>query len=294
MDGRSVIMFEGGEGGALLSSARGVHALAPFSPSIRRCLAAASHLIHAATSERDEEAARQIAREAASLTNMAIAQVEQVVGPLDEERALIYQAEGGGFTCGSVGKPPIPLPWPVPERVSITDLVRSGVVDDGIIELVRKARAEKIDLREIFAQPERMAAKLGVTLSEQSVTHLGVLAPDKLAAIPDETDREVVALFHKVLEDGRYVDTWHTRPYAIAHQLDVTISEAALERVVAGGARGAFLHYGPPGGEVMSVIAAGVIVAGVAIAVGIVGEVAAQHVEDLDKLVIDRSNLAKF
>ena len=143
--------------------------------------------------------------EATQLANMAVEQVEQVVGPLDRERALIYQDEDGGFTCGSVGRPPIPIPWPPPERPAISELLAAGVVDGGMVELIRAAGAGDVKLTRVFEDPARVAEQLGVEISEQGVEHLRVLSPAAVEGIEEETDREIVRYFHEVIEDGRHV-----------------------------------------------------------------------------------------
>lgn len=292
MSQRTVIIFKGGRDGALLSSPDGVRPIPAFPAAIRGNLVAAASMVRAATAVREEEIAKKLAAQATKLSNLAVEQVEQVVGPLARDRALIYQDDDGGFTCGSTGKPPIPIPWPPLARPSVAALVRSGAIGKDLVELIRTARTEDFSLGRIFEDPAGAAQELGVSLSEQSVRDLQMLSPSNLDNISDEVDQEIAKYFHKVIEDGRFLETWHTRPYEVSRELEVTMSEAALERLISGGASPAFQHLG--GAGPYASIGAGVIIAGIAITVGIVGEVAAFELEDVQSMVRDRSGVTKY
>jgi len=70
----------------------------------------------------DRGFAKKLGRQATELCNLAIGQLEQLLGPLDRDRALVYQSEHGGFTCGAVGGPPLAFSWPPKSCKSIAGL----------------------------------------------------------------------------------------------------------------------------------------------------------------------------
>ena len=95
-------------------------------------------------------------------------------------------------------------------------------------------------------------------------------------------------MFHAVLKDGRFTTDWFERPRLVADELKFKLSDSALDKILAVGSRGSIIDRLSDGG---SAIAAGVIWAGVCIAVGtlFVGQM-----NPLDTLIKDRSNVEKF
>lgn len=233
---KMVILFGGGDGGGLIITEHGVRPIPPFDPAIRASLKSAAAMVNAVAAIKSDKTRSKMAKMATSLSNLAVEQVEAVVGPLDAERSLIFQDSDGGFTCGSIGKPPIPLPWPPRSMPSVQDFIGAGVIDTDILELIHVVKDKKIALTGLFEKPAEVAKKLRLSLSEKSAKDLNLLAPSKLAGIKDETDREIVKFFHKVLEDGRYMDTWYSHPYDVAQSLKFKLSDATLERLITGGA----------------------------------------------------------
>src|SRR5262249_50490889 len=146
------------------------------------------------------------------------------VGPLDGEHALIYQDEDGGFACGSTGKPPLPIPWPPPSIPPVRDLIAHGVVNADLVEFLREAHARGTSLIDAFENPPEVAKGIGLPLSGRAEHDLRLLAPSRLNEIKDPTDREIVHFFHKVVEDGRFLRTWATRPFEVARDLGVQLS----------------------------------------------------------------------
>lgn len=287
--GRTVILFGGGDAGGLIITASGVRPIPPFSPDIMGTLKSAAAIVNAIETTSNKKTAGKMAKLAISLCNLAVEQMESVVGPLDPERSIVFQDEDGGFTCGSTGKPPIPLPWPPLTAPSVRDLIRTGVVEADLIELVGRAQEKKISLDDIFENPQEVAKKLGLKISDQSVRDLQFLAPSQLKKIEDPIDREIVSFFHKVIDDGRFIATWHTRPYEVARMLKVALSEAALARVASRGSALAFANIGGIGpiadfgGSAAIVIAAIVVVTIVCLAS-----------LSRTQLIIDRSQIEKF
>jgi hypothetical protein len=232
---KTVILFGGGDAGGLIITENGVRPIPPFDPAIRLNLKSASAMVIGVTAAHSVNTRHQMAKLATSICNLAVQQVEDVVGPLDADRSLIFLDEDGGFTCGSTGKPPIPIPWPPQMTPSIKELIAEGVVETDMLDLVKHAHSKGISLIDIFEKPLEVAKQLGLTLSEKSANDLRILAPSRLELIKDPLDREIVAFFHKVTEDGRYLETLYSRPYEVSQTLKFKISAQALERMVTRG-----------------------------------------------------------
>lgn len=289
-----VILFDGGESGALIVTENGVRPIPPFEPAIRKNLKSAAAMVNAVKAAPHESTRQKMAKLATSLCNLAVEQVEEVVGPLDADRSLIFQDDDGGFTCGASGKPPIPLPWPPRGMPSLPDLIAAGVIEADLLELVKRAHARKVPLKNVFEKPAELAKELGVTVSEKTVKDLNILAPSRLADIKDETDREIFEFFHKVVEDGRYLETFFIRPYEVSRTLKVELSEAALERLVTRGAPADFVKLrwldmtSYIDSFIVCIVAAEAIV-GVAIAIA-----AASPSATIDDFIRDRSGKGKI
>jgi hypothetical protein len=241
-----------------------------------------------------------MARLATSLCNLAVEQVEEVVGPLGADRSLIYQDDDGGFSCGSTGKPPVPVIWPPRSMPSVSEVLDAGVIELDLVELVQKAHNAKIPLTDLYENPEEIAKKLDVTISEKSAKYLRLLAPSKLDDIKNPVDREIVEFFHKVTDDGRFVDTWFTQPYEVSQKLKCRLSDVAIERLVGGELAAAMVKRPSdvdPGTVVVvifvavgaiAVIAAGIIILGIVLALSGANPV------KLEDVVKDRSGRTKI
>jgi hypothetical protein len=285
---KSVILFGGGDGGGLIITENGVRPIPPFDPGILLNIKAAASMVNAVTRTRDEKASRKLSKLAASVCNLAVEQVEDVVGPLTGDAALVYQDDDGGFSCGSTGKPPIFVPWPPRTMPSVSDLIAAGVVETDLVDFIRLARGSAIAFVDIYQDPAAVAKKLGTPLSEKSVQDLKALGGvDK---IKDPVDREIIGFFHKVAQDGQYLETWFSRPYEVSKALNSEISEAAAARLLSSGAAAVF---GGRGGDVAdSEIAAGIAWGIVCIVIGIV--LGATNNRSIEKIVRDRSIGEKF
>jgi hypothetical protein len=286
---KMVILFGGGDGGGLVITANGIRRIPPMDPGVMLSAKAAAAMVTAVVKAKSEPTRRSMAKLATSLCNLAVEQVEEVVGPLDADRSLVYLDDDGGFYCGTNGKPPIPLPGPSQSLPLVSDILAAGMVEKDLVELLQQARASKVAVADIFEKPVEVAEKLGLTLSAKSARDLELLAPSNVSSIKDATDREIIGFFHKVAADGRYLETWFNRPYEVSQALKFKLSDSAIERVLNGGASAVFQNSADDGG---TAIAVGVVWAGVCIVVGIVfGDTVSRPIEEI---VQDRSARAKI
>ncbi len=275
-----VILFGGGDGGGLIIGPNGVRPIPPFDPGVRKQLQAVASLTQALTGGAVGNR-RELSALTTKLANHAIGDVEAVVGALDKEGSLVYQDDGGGFTCGSTGKPPIPFPWPPREFPGIDDLVLGGVLESELIGLLSHT---KLDIKALLADPKGASEKAGVKLSVRSLEQLSRISPAQVDKIPDAEGREIACYFHKVVEDGRFLESWSARPYEVASTLGVKLSDGALDRIVAGG--GAVLRPGGGGETANAAI-------GVAVAVGVVIMLVTRDPERVVD-ISDHSGVQKF
>ena len=297
---KTVILSDGGTAGGLMVTASGVRSIPPFNPVVRLSLKSAAAMVNAVSSAPSGDPRRKMARLATSLCNLAVEQVEEVVGPLGADRSLIYQDDDGGFSCGSTGKPPVPVIWPPRSMPSVSEVLDAGVIELDLVELVQKAHNAKIPLTDLYENPEEIAKKLDVTISEKSAKYLRLLAPSKLDDIKNPVDREIVEFFHKVTDDGRFVDTWFTQPYEVSQKLKCRLSDVAIERLVGGELAAAMVKRPSdvdPGTVVVvifvavgaiAVIAAGIIILGIVLALSGANPV------KLEDVVKDRSGRTKI
>lgn len=154
-----------------------------------------------------------------------------MVGALDREASVIYQDEHGGFSCGSTGKAPIPFPWPARALPGIDDLISGGILERELVDLLSKGQ---VDIKTLLADPKAAAEKAGVKLSARSLDQLSQITPSQIKKIPDGEGREIAQFFHKVIDDGRFLETWSVRPHEVADNLGVKLSDRALDRIIAG------------------------------------------------------------
>ena len=105
-----VILFGGGDGGGFIITANGIKPIPPWTPKLAQQLRAVSAL---ARVSKDRPAGVVAGREFTPLLEKlsvdAIGQVATQAGA--GEHSFVYvDDDGGGFRCGSTGKPPIPFP----------------------------------------------------------------------------------------------------------------------------------------------------------------------------------------
>jgi hypothetical protein len=242
----------------------GVRPIPAFEAPVRLALDAAWAAVRAATESRDTRSQGKMAKLATSLSNLAVAEVEQVLGPLDPDRAVVFFGDDGGVVLSASGKPPIPFPWPAQE-LAAKDYVARGLVQQDLVDVVQQAAAANMPLLDVFESPAAIAAQLKLPLSDKSAKELQMLAPSRLDQIKDPLDREITAFFQKVVADGRYIGSWQKRPYEVVKQLKLTISDEALERLASGGAPTVFLNQAPSLHPVIIVAAAIVVIIGITV-----------------------------
>ena len=229
--GARVILFGGGDGGGLIFGLHGVRPIPPFDPALRKQLQAVNLLTHA-LQLRGRHAPTDLSSLTRELTNVVVGELEAVVGPLAERGGLTYQAVDGGFTLGTRGEPPIPFPWPPATGPSIEELAATGMLER---ELAAVLRSGKVGIRDLLDNPDRSTKLAGAELSEHTRAQLRALAPSQIIKLPDPVGREIAWFFHRVLADGRWLEVWSIRPHEVAAALGTTLSDAALDRIVAGG-----------------------------------------------------------
>jgi hypothetical protein len=105
-----VILFGGGDGGGIIITANGIRRIPPYDPPILHALKGARHLAQAAS--RKGAVAGDLGGVATRVAAGALEQVQKSAGSFDRAGEIVFLDEDGGFVCGSVGKPPIPIPFP--------------------------------------------------------------------------------------------------------------------------------------------------------------------------------------
>jgi len=283
---KTLILFGGGDGGGLMITPNGVSPIPPFDPALLNSIRSTANIMVAMGKTSDSSMQGKLSKMDVGMANISVELAENIYGPLNPDRAIVYQDEDGGFTCGTAGKPPWPFPWPPKSVGGIDDVIKSKAVGSDVVNLVQMAKAKGLVLTDVFEKPAQYAKDLGVTLSTKGAKELSILAPSNLSKVKDPVDREVITLFHAVLMDGRFTETWYHKPFDVSRQLKVKLSDAAISSIINVGGRF--------GGSVMdggSAIAAGVIWAGVCIAVGtlFVGQM-----NPINNLINDRSGNVKF
>jgi len=276
-----IILFGGGDGGGLIIGPNGVRPIPPFDPSLRLQLRGLSAIL-SGVMRMPEKPRAEMGKLVNKVSNLLVEQVEAVVGRLEGENSLIYQDDDGGFTCGSTGQPPIPIPWPPLQSPRLSDLLASGVLEYDLVDFVNEAGAKKVEITEVLENPAAVAERLGRKLSERTIQDLQQLAPSRLPKIIDPVEREVIQFFHKVANDGRFLSTWATRPTEAAKALKVQLSDRAFDRIVAGGGSAIF-----DPGRAMNPIA-------IAVVVGIVIMLVDRNAELATIPIRDRSGIVKF
>ncbi|MBW8817376.1 MAG: hypothetical protein JF598_03880 [Streptomyces sp.] len=278
----TVILFGGGDGGGLVIGPDGIRPIPPFDPAVMRQLRAVCELVPVAHARRIGGIRSEIGQLASKLANLAVPQVEAIVGELDEQRSVIFLDDDGGWYCGTTGQPPIPFPWPPRKGPDLDGLVTGGVIDSGMIEFLKAAGLREVPVDRILERPAAVAEELGFELGAASVRQLERLAPSRLERIADPVERETLTYFHKVVEDGRFLETWATKPADTAQQLGIRLSDAAANGLISAGAS-AFAGDGLDSANPIAVAVA------VAIVVMLVDDVA-----EPSYAIADRSGRTKF
>lgn len=252
-----VILFGGGDGGGIIIGPDGVRPIPPFDPGILLQFKAVAHLTRAQPLL-SRELQRQLAPLLNKTANLLVGQVERLAGPLDAEAGIVFQDADGGFTCGSTGKPPIPLPWP-PSRFPVLDaLLERGVLDRGALDVVRESTEKGASLSALLRDPLAELQRVGIKPTAQQQKGLQSLRLADPAKVADPVDREVVQFFHAAAADDRLLREALTQPEDVAAKVNFKLGKEAAERIrlVSGGGLSV---RGP--GTVMNPVAVAVLVA---------------------------------
>lgn len=275
-----LVLFDRGNTGGLLLDSNGIRPVPPFEPAVLSHLRAVSDLLRSSPGQ-DDPVATDLASLTTKLANLAIERVEGLVGALTGDDCLVYLTEDDGFSCGSTGAPPRPISWPPVGGRGPYDLVGNGVLAPDLIEFLTRSTHSGLKVTDILEDPVAAAERIDMKLSTLAAESLKPFAPSRTDSIADPVDREVVELFHKVVEDGRFVETWTSQPLTASKALEVELSSAAVDKVL--GSR-AIVGRTP---EVANLsIEQGIVI-------GIVAIIVLDQNPDL-QTVIDRSGLEKF
>lgn len=291
---KSAKLFIYGDRGAVLITSAGSRRLPPFSISIQKQLKSLNELVHAAHYEIGNKK-QNIQQQVNRLSNQVVGALEDIVGPLDPEAGVVYDDVDGGFTCGSTGKPPIPIPPEPQPYAGVGELLERGVVDSDMLEFLTKVNAKSVNQLEAFENPSKVAEDLGIKISLRTEHDLNALASSKLNDIDHEEIKELIEFLHSVIKDGRYVDEWMARPAHVADELGLELGPKTLEEIMQMGSIKDQSHAAAPALAVLVTpvpISAGVV-ATVAV-VAVVATVVSSSAGRLQTLVIDRSNIKKL
>ncbi len=255
-----IILFGGGDGGGIIITAHGVRRIPPFDPALLAQLRGVSLLVNSIDNDGDKVSQGELRSITTKAANYIVEQIEGIFGPLDKNSSIVFDDPEGGFTCGSTGKPPIPIPQPHFLPPVAADMFANGQLNDDILSFGRAVREKGVDLADAFENPKALAKRLNVPISAETAAALKSVAPSQLGQVADPVDREVLEYFHKVMADGRFVRNWALRPAEIGRAIGVVLSPEALDRVIVAGGGGN--PIGDPSGPVSNpAIVIGVVVA---------------------------------
>jgi hypothetical protein len=169
-----LVLFGGGDGGGLIITEHGVRPIPPFDPLVRSQIKAVSQLMAAIKDQGNGISDHnELSALTTRLSNLAIQQVEAIIGTLDNEASLIVlNGDDEGFVCGTTGKVPVPLPSPPKELPALSSILARGGIDRSLLTFVEKATEQGRSVEDILERPADVARELGVVLSERSVRYL--------------------------------------------------------------------------------------------------------------------------
>lgn len=231
---QKVIIFNGGREGAIILGEKSFRPIPPFNLAVLRKLKGILNLSQALTFSAFKDDEKRFDTLVNKVSNIVIEEIEGIIGPLDPEYSIVFQDDDGGFTCGSTGKPPIPFPWPPQKIPSIDYMISQGILEQELIDYLSKATSNNIDFKKMFESPAEVAEELQMKISTKTISDLQLLAPKNLKMMKNKGDREVMEFFYKIVEDGRFVNTWMLEPYETAMKLRVELSKDAIDRIIGG------------------------------------------------------------
>jgi len=115
-----------GNGVGIVITANGIKIIPPCDPEVLATLRAIGGIL-AAHRALPAEVQREAAAFSAKLGSFAAHAAEKAAGErLDAEGGVAFYDDGDGFTCGSTGKPPIPIPHAQRISIPIAHAVAAG------------------------------------------------------------------------------------------------------------------------------------------------------------------------
>jgi hypothetical protein len=277
-----VILFNGGTSGSIYIHSDGVQPISPLPPPVLMHLRAVADLLRATQgSSAEESTSKDLQTLITKVANLAIERVEAAVGSLDGEDSLVYLEDNDGFICGSTGAPPRPIKWPLLDPPTVEELVQGGFLAADVGEFLKRTHAQGLKVADVLANPDAAAKQVGLKLSKLAIANLKPLAPSQLDKISDPVDREIVGFFHKVSDDGRFLDRWNREPAAVANSLGIKLDIRAIDKIL-----GTSAIIGRHGEVANLSIEQGIVV-------GVVAVVLVVVVPEFDK-VRDLSTVTKF
>ena len=166
-----LVLFGGGDDGGVIITEEGVRRIPPFDPLVRAQIKAVSQLVAAIQDQRAGGSDHsELTALATRLANLAVQQVEAIVGTLDAEASLIVMdGDDGGFVCGTTGKVPAPLPKPPREVPALFSLLARGGIDRSLVTFIQEALEQGRSVEELFERPVEVAHELDIELSERTL-----------------------------------------------------------------------------------------------------------------------------
>ena len=161
--------------------------------------------------------------------------MHDAIGELHGPSGFVYDGDGGGFTCGSDGGRPFPIPRRrKPRFPDPVELLESGHIETSIGELIEAAERSggKISPVDILENPAEVAKKLGVKLSKTALHDLESVSFKGVDRISDPIQREVIGFLHEAARNEIDLKEVSTRPAHVADRLGLKLSDAALAKVV--------------------------------------------------------------
>lgn len=107
----------------------------------------------------------------------------------------------------------------------------------------------------------------------------------RLRDIKPETVDEVLELYNEVIEDGRYVADFLTKPGEVARKLGRRPTKNALDVIVAAG---------KSGGSTASVVGAAVVVSVAVVGAAVTTAIVSSHADRRERILIDESGRVKL
>jgi hypothetical protein len=226
----AIIIFYSDDRGPLMILPDRVRRLPNFPKSISQQLKSIYELLHSSIGSAGASYT-SITQIQQRLSNEVIGIIEDLIGPLDKAGGLIYEGDEYGFVCGADGRPAELLVNS--EKVNPNTLFKEiEDYDHSIFELIRNIPAEKGELVKLFDNPKSVAEKLNITLTDEAEKKLLSLGSKQLGAISEPRKRKFLQYYHSVIKDGKYLDTWLSKPVEVANALNIELDDDLHDDII--------------------------------------------------------------